>query len=115
MKVKVILMDTERKKKRFHSRRSYAKHINSRYSKELYELASIRANNLYRHGNKRCIKEHFGLSDRKKIKGKVDVDKLKALINEGLSFSEVARKMGFERMTLKGFCEREGISTKRGK
>lgn len=43
------------------------------------------------------------------------VDKLKALINEGLSFSEVARKMGFERMTLKGFCEREGISTKRGK
>lgn len=41
--------------------------------------------------------------------------KLKALINEGLSFSEVARKMGFERMTLKGFCEREGISTKRGK
>ena len=29
--------------------------------------------------------------------------------------SEVARKMGFERMTLKGFCEREGISTKRGK
>lgn len=52
---------------------------------------------------------------RKKIKGRVDVDKLKALINEGLSFSEVARKMGFERMTLKGFCEREGISTKRGK
>lgn len=76
MKVKVILMDTERKKKRFHSRRSYAKHINSRYS---------------------------------------NVDKLKALINEGLSFSEVARRMGFERMTLKGFCEREGISTKRGK
>lgn len=64
---------------------------------------------------KDALKEHFGLSDRKKIKGRVDVDKLKALINEGLSFSEVARRMGFERMTLKGFCEREGISTKRGK
>lgn len=29
MKVKVILMDTERKKRRFHSRRSYAEHIDS--------------------------------------------------------------------------------------
>ena len=41
MKVKVILMVTERKKKRFHSRRSYAKHINSRYSKELYGLCKV--------------------------------------------------------------------------
>lgn len=64
---------------------------------------------------KDALKEYFGLSDRKKIKGRVDVDKLKALINEGLSCSEVARRMGFERKTLKGFCEREGISTKRGK
>lgn len=28
---------------------------------------------------KDALKEHFGLSDRKKIKGRVDVDKLKAL------------------------------------
>ena len=89
MKVKVILRDTERKKKGFHSN-------------VMQNTSTVG-------------KEHFGLSDRKKIKGRVDVDKLKALINEGLSFSEVARKMGFERMTLKGFCEREGISTKRGK
>jgi hypothetical protein len=93
----------------------HAKYKHGRYSKELYELVSVRDNDIYRYGNKRCIKRAFGLSDRKKIKGRVDVDKLKALINEGLSFSEVARRMGFERMTLKGFCEREGISTKRGK
>ena len=82
----------------------------------MYELVSVRANNLYTDMEiKDALKEYFGLSYRKKIKGRVDVDKLKALINEGLSFSEVARKMGFERMKLKGFCEREGISTKRGK
>lgn len=113
MKVKVILMDTE-KKKEFHSKvmqNTSTVGIPKNCMNWLVLGLTIYTDMEI----KDALKEYFCLSDRKKIKGRVDVDKLKALINEGLSFSEVARRMGFERITLKGFCEREGISTKRGK